>query len=99
MLLIITRFVPKTISYCTSSFQECVRLSEEMRALCESLDAGGMAAKMFAANASFGRRGPALCLASYPNVGFFYGCALHGARDYNTACALSQHKLASSALR
>ena len=39
--------------------QECVRLSEGMRALCESLDAGGIAAKMFAANVSFARCGPA----------------------------------------
>ena len=52
-------------------WQECVRLSEDMLAVCESLDAGGTAAKMFAANASFARCGLALCVASHPSVGSF----------------------------
>ena len=55
LLLIITHLHVLLAGAVLPCSQDCVRLSEEMRALCESLDAGGIAAKMFAANVSFAR--------------------------------------------
>ena len=68
-------------------WQECVRLAEEMRDLCDSLDAGGTAAKMFAVNASFARRGPPLHLAI--NASYF-GIASQWMEC--AACAPPQHE-------